>query len=68
MPADARVQDKASVDGRHCWNWRTCSPTALQVYADAEETCHFYALYVCVLFFKANLKTGVLFSREIANC
>ena len=23
--ADARVQDKASVDGRHCWNWRTCS-------------------------------------------
>ena len=34
--ADARVQDKGTVDGRHCWNWRTCSPTALQVYADAE--------------------------------
>ena len=41
MPADARVQDKGTVDGRHCWNWRTCSPTALQVYADAEETCPF---------------------------
>ena len=63
MPADAHVQDKGTVDGRHCWNRRTCSPTALQVYADAEETCPFYALYVGV-FSKAHLKTGVLFSRK----